>query len=352
MKHYIHISGPRRVELGNNQRKSAMVADVLTRPIHRSAAAPTHARERLWIHLESWLSDTSYAKLRETACCRRFLGACTAGPREPRASEKERERENVGCSEVHFAKNALRDRCIFPLNRGGASSGEMRAAAAPCTCTCACKCFAVRQARNIKTKKTVSAHSLLRLPQLPAACLYLLRYVKPDASIIQSTALRRSRTCATLLCARVTCTTRHNLHVHLPPPTHTHTHTGTHTMRRGHAAKRTERHASLLQDIPGLSPGMAVWRQPRHWRDLQGDASPWHFQKYARQDVFLLGDFARAVGRNDICSPSSWPVRKIYRNPVPQKWRATEDPDSVLSDLCCLQSIRMPVFSFMSRLQV
>lgn len=69
------------------------------------------------------------------------------------------------------------------------------------------------------------------------ACLYLLRYVKPDASIIQSTALRRSPTRDTLL--RVTCA--HD--------TTTAMYTRVCTARRGWS-RNVQARALLLQDIP------------------------------------------------------------------------------------------------------
>lgn len=86
---------------------------------------------------------------------------------------------------VPLCEECTSESICLPLNRDGAAfSGKMRRGVCHEVC--------------IKTKKeerNVWVHSL--------ACLYLLRYVKPDASIIQSTALRRSPTRDTLL--RVTC---------------------------------------------------------------------------------------------------------------------------------------------------
>lgn len=60
--------------------------------------------------------------------------------------------------------------------------------------------------------------------------------------------------------------------------------TRVYVQRRGWS-RNVQARALPLQDIPDSPRGMAVWHQPRHWRDLQDDASAWHFQKYARQDI-------------------------------------------------------------------
>lgn len=79
--------------------------------------------------------------------------------------------------------------------------------------------------------------------------------------------------------------------------------TRVYVQRRGWS-RNVQARALLLQDIPDSPRGMAVWHQPRHltwppgWR-VGLTLSEICVARY----IFLLGDFVRAVGRNDICSP-------------------------------------------------
>lgn len=119
------------------------------------------------------------------------------------------------------------------VNRdGGVPSGKMRYT---CVCVCVSQCLGAR----IKTKK-LECTSRQRL--------YLLYYVKPDASIIQLTALRPSRTdrirMQVLRCSDTT-----------------HTHTCTRIQERGRVCIGT---SASTTGYSLLSLGMAVTSQPRH----------------------------------------------------------------------------------------
>lgn len=140
----------------------------------------------------------------------------------------------------------------LPLNRGGRSArgllGQNEGYTTACGFTRACESVS-RCARRVILKQR---RTWVHFPS-PSPCLYLLRYVKPDASIIQSTALRRSRTCATLLC---TCYV-YDAAIYPPPsPPPKYARTRTYTVRRGHTTVEAARVPA--PGYSGLSPGMAT----------------------------------------------------------------------------------------------
>lgn len=146
------------------------------------------------------------------------------------------------------------------------------------------------------------------------ACLYLLRYVKPDASIIQSTALRRSPTRDTLL--RVTCahdtTTAMCVHACVYSDED-----GRGTYRHVRSCSRISR---IVPEEDGRVTSAATLTWPPGWRVgltlseicAARYLSSWRFRPECLTKRHLFPFFT--------------PHKKIFPSFVSYKWCASEDP--------------------------